>query len=31
MRTTPIIEMDKRFDPKSYESRWQEEWAAQAT
>ena len=20
--------MDKRFDPKSYESRWQEEWAA---
>lgn len=29
MRTTPIIEMDKRFDPKSYESRWQEEWAAQ--
>ncbi len=27
MRTTPIIEMDKRFDPKSYESRWQEEWA----
>ena len=28
MRTTPISEMDKRFDPKSYESRWQEEWAA---
>ena len=28
MRTTPIIEMEKRFDPKSYESRWQEEWAA---
>lgn len=23
-----MIEMDKRFDPKSYEGRWQEEWAA---
>ena len=29
MRTTPIEEMDKRFEPKSYERRWQEEWAAQ--
>ena len=28
MRTTPISEMDKRFDPRSYENRWQEEWAA---
>ncbi len=28
MRTTPISEMDKRFDPKSYESRWQQDWAA---
>ncbi len=28
MRTTPISEMDKRFDPRSYESRWQQEWAA---
>ncbi|MEO7793619.1 MAG: valine--tRNA ligase [Thermoanaerobaculia bacterium] len=28
MRTTPIIEMEKRFDPKSYESHWQNEWAA---
>ena len=28
MRTTPISEMDKRFDPKTYEGRWQEEWAA---
>ncbi len=28
MRTTPTSEMDKRFDPKSYEGRWQEEWAA---
>jgi valyl-tRNA synthetase len=28
MRTTPISEMDKRFDPKTYESRWQEAWAA---
>jgi len=29
VRTTPIIEMDKRFDPKSYEGRWQEAWAAE--